>query len=209
MTENQSRQHKLAERLDQIIPPGRTNPLLDDENPLVSAALRLAHAPYPALASPKRDQILSQVLAAHQARMGDGKSSQSPSPRYSPTAAVGTVLPIALAAAILILIVNAWLGQNNSELSAPPPGTLTTTTTNTPTATSTPSDTPTAIPPETTSETTPETTLEITPEVTPETTGDDDAGGDFDCEHPGNYCNSQGTPGGVERGGGRGNNNRP
>jgi hypothetical protein len=181
MTKNLSNQDKLAKRLDTIIPPGRSTPLQEGKTPLVRAALHLGDAPYPILAADKKQQMLAQVLAAHQAQSVSGRPRQLTTTQQALAAIAGVVLVAALVAFIVAPAVSSWL---DSPTASPIPP-ITETLTNTPTPTVT--DTPTATP-----------TDSNTP--SPEITEDENNSKDFGCEKPGNYCNSEGTPGG-------GNNN--
>ncbi|MCZ7543503.1 MAG: hypothetical protein M5R40_08175 [Anaerolineae bacterium] len=65
MAENQD-PDTLAERLDAVVPPGRSDASPLHTDPLIDAAARLASSPRPRLAPGARAQIQAQVLAAHQ-----------------------------------------------------------------------------------------------------------------------------------------------
>ncbi|GAB4452350.1 MAG: hypothetical protein Kow00120_22540 [Anaerolineae bacterium] len=84
----------LAERLDAVVPPGRSDapPLHND--PLIDAAARLASSPRPRLAPGVRAQIQAQVLAAHQrqaARTRPVQRRRAPALRWAAGARLAAV----------------------------------------------------------------------------------------------------------------------
>jgi len=66
MRNDESKQDELANRLDDVLPAGRSAVPPDDENLAVDAALRLAKAPYLTLSASKKAAIFAKARAAHQ-----------------------------------------------------------------------------------------------------------------------------------------------
>ena len=186
MTEKRTHINELADRLDRTIPPGRSNATISADEPMANVALRLANAPDVTLPDSAKAQMLVTVLAAHKSQHGTIKSR-----RLTTTQ---TVLLITAALIVVTLVVTAIASSENSSKSvqddAPPTATIPTTTlTNSATSTATSTSMATA---------TPSNTVAAT-------LGEGGGERDFDCEHPGNYCNSEGTPGSNQRGNGRPN----
>lgn len=96
MTDDQANASELADRLDNALPPGRNAPIHADDHPSVQAALRLANAPQLTLATGKKAQLLSQVLAAH------GKTVPAPRTYRIPPK---TPLLLAVASVVIVIVV--------------------------------------------------------------------------------------------------------
>ena len=107
---------ELAERLDTVIPSGRSHPLSTDSDPSVEAALRLANAPYATLPEAKKSQMLAQVLSAHQARPGTGRWQNLSATQQMLAVVAGVVLVATMAVAAIGLSRSSPSGQNEGDL---------------------------------------------------------------------------------------------
>jgi hypothetical protein len=141
MTEIHYDPNSLADRLDQLLPPGQPDRISSDGDPLIEAAARLAAAPRPALSPAALARIQAQAVQAR------------PLPRRAPVR-LPTSGRLALVAAVAVIVTAGAVfaaQQINTMLTAPTPTApvtplLTPTWTPSPTAslTVTPTQTPTA-----------------------------------------------------------------
>ncbi len=101
MAEQRHDPESLADRLDALLPPGGEGIPAHDADPLVEAALRLAHAPRPTLAEGALARIEAQVLAAYGQQVAAGRIG----PRSSPARLrLAGVRRWAMAAAALLIV---------------------------------------------------------------------------------------------------------
>jgi hypothetical protein len=154
MAEQRLDPRSLAERLDEVLPPGRWDTPPADEDPLVEVARRLsASSPAEPIAPEARARIRSQVLNAYRQQTPPG--SRHPSQTASVTQWVGVGIAVLVVLVVGLIVSGVWPDTASPSLNVTEEPILTNTATPTSVGATPAPDTPTPV--------------ESTPEVLPPT----------------------------------------